>query len=84
MLECARCGGSGKIKKFKHVEGGVCFDCNGTGRNKVPQGQILITFLSGNREVLAERLFSGSASKKEVMAYGREVGAISMKMVKSG
>lgn len=30
---CSRCGGSGGIPRYQHVEGGVCFACNGTGRS---------------------------------------------------
>lgn len=28
---CSRCGGSGYLPQYKHVEGGVCFKCNGEG-----------------------------------------------------
>ena len=28
---CPRCGGFGIINAFKHIEGGVCFECGGTG-----------------------------------------------------
>ena len=30
---CTRCGGTG-LMPFKHVKGGTCFKCNGTGSNK--------------------------------------------------
>ena len=30
--ECPKCGGSGRIKAFGHIEGGVCFACKGKGR----------------------------------------------------
>ena len=29
---CPKCGGRGIIHAFKHVEGGVCYLCKGTGR----------------------------------------------------
>lgn len=29
---CERCGGSGKLREYSHVESGVCFKCGGTGR----------------------------------------------------
>jgi len=32
--KCNRCGGTGYIPKFKHVEGGVCFKCMGNLVNK--------------------------------------------------
>lgn len=31
---CYRCGGLGKIQIFSHVLGGVCFACQGTGKQK--------------------------------------------------
>lgn len=32
MVFCPRCGGSGMITSFKHVKGGECFKCHGSGR----------------------------------------------------
>jgi hypothetical protein len=29
---CPRCNGSKIIDKYKHVEGGICFECSGSGR----------------------------------------------------
>lgn len=29
---CPRCGGSGYIPMYRHIEGGVCFLCRGNGR----------------------------------------------------
>lgn len=29
---CPRCDGHGWFRQFKHVDGGRCFRCNGTGR----------------------------------------------------
>ena len=28
---CSRCGGSGYLPRYNHVEGGRCFKCNGEG-----------------------------------------------------
>jgi DnaJ-class molecular chaperone len=28
---CTRCGGSGLVSQFRHVKGGSCFKCKGTG-----------------------------------------------------
>lgn len=28
---CPRCGGGGYFPQYKHVDGGRCFRCNGTG-----------------------------------------------------
>jgi hypothetical protein len=29
MIPCSRCGGSGWINHYRHVEGGICFKCEG-------------------------------------------------------
>ena len=31
---CWKCDGKGYIREYGHVEGGVCFNCNGTGKAK--------------------------------------------------
>lgn len=41
-IECLKCCGSGKLPNFRHIEGGVCFRCGGTGRETVkrrPEGK---------------------------------------------
>lgn len=30
---CSKCSGLGSLKEYGHVEGGLCFKCNGTGNN---------------------------------------------------
>ena len=30
---CSRCGGTGYLPEYNHVEGGVCFACGGSGRS---------------------------------------------------
>ena len=32
--DCPRCGGTGYMPQYNHVEGGVCFRCRGTGFSK--------------------------------------------------
>ncbi|NEI66538.1 hypothetical protein [Rhizobium leguminosarum] len=29
-IKCTRCNGTGRVRKYKHIEGGKCFACNGT------------------------------------------------------
>lgn len=37
LFTCPKCGGSGHISQFNHVEAGVCFQCRGTGKvDKLP------------------------------------------------
>ncbi len=31
-FECFKCGGSGQIGAFRHIENGVCFTCGGSGK----------------------------------------------------
>ena len=36
--ECSKCDGTGDIRAFSHIAGGVCFTCKGTGRLNVRAG----------------------------------------------
>jgi len=44
MVRCDRCGGRGHIPVYNHVQGGVCFQCWGSGvmtlRQPIPQPNI--------------------------------------------
>ena len=33
---CPKCGGSGYLPEYKHVEHGKCFRCDGTGHIDIP------------------------------------------------
>jgi len=35
LLRCGKCSGTGELPHFKHIKGGLCFDCNGRGKNQV-------------------------------------------------
>lgn len=39
MVPCTRCNGSGYIKAYSHVMGGVCFKCGGSGKQAAPRGR---------------------------------------------
>ena len=32
MMTCGKCNGKGHLKTYTHIAGGVCFECNGSGR----------------------------------------------------
>ncbi|NMA54307.1 MAG: hypothetical protein GX952_00065 [Firmicutes bacterium] len=32
-MACVRCGGTGYLAQYAHVQGGVCFRCGGSGRD---------------------------------------------------
>jgi hypothetical protein len=34
---CSKCYGKGNIKAFGHVQGGICFNCKGTGKVNAPR-----------------------------------------------
>lgn len=34
VMDCNRCGGTGYLREFRHVQGGVCFKCGGRGSTK--------------------------------------------------
>lgn len=38
---CDRCGGQGYLKAFKHVSGGECFECGGSGTKDTHMGEVL-------------------------------------------
>ncbi|MDG1158122.1 MAG: hypothetical protein P8N19_01430 [Flavobacteriales bacterium] len=31
---CSRCGGSGHLPQYNHIQGGACFKCNGCGNDE--------------------------------------------------
>lgn len=34
-VKCSRCGGTGYIGVYRHIEGGICFDCKGSGVRRI-------------------------------------------------
>lgn len=34
-VKCSKCSGTGYIGVYRHIEGGICFDCNGSGIRRV-------------------------------------------------
>lgn len=45
-MTCLRCGGSGRVR-FKHIDGGVCYGCKGTGRAVLRQAKYVAPRRSG-------------------------------------
>lgn len=37
--QCTRCVGTGKVGNYAHVKNGVCFKCNGTGKQVVMKNE---------------------------------------------
>lgn len=35
---CRRCRGTGRLPRFSHVDGGLCFHCQGAGVVEAPEG----------------------------------------------
>lgn len=36
-VECNRCGGKGIMEEYRHLNGGTCFKCNGTGTQEITE-----------------------------------------------
>ena len=51
--KCPKCGGTGSIYYYAHVEGGVCFLCGGSG---VHPTQVIVRRAEYQRELDAKRL----------------------------
>lgn len=51
--KCPKCGGTGNIYYYAHVEGGVCFLCGGSG---VHPTQVIVRRAEYQRELDAKRL----------------------------
>lgn len=66
FIRCDRCGGPGRIDHFRHVEGGICFKCNGH------QG-----FTKAARLYTAEQLaqLNATAEKRAAKKHAKHVEA---------
>lgn len=69
-MACTRCGGTGTILKYLHVENGICFQCQGTGVDSKN------TAFWEKREVYREKNVGGTkvilATQKDL--HGRFIG----------
>jgi hypothetical protein len=81
-MDCVRCGGSGKIKKFSHVNNGNCFECNGKGYT-LADNERLIEFLDENKKVISKVFCTSETSAKSIKEKAIQVGAKSMRMKKN-
>lgn len=36
-MECGKCGGTGKVDKFRGIANGICFQCGGSGKIAVKE-----------------------------------------------
>ena len=52
---CPRCGGSGEIPSFRHVENGVCFRCRGSGVD--PNAMEALNEAEARRDVRKDAMF---------------------------
>ena len=74
---CSRCGGSGYIDKYKHIAGGECFECNGSGIGYRPMSdkpakprKVTCHYLEDNDRGYAWK-FSQSGDKMQIDSYKR-------------
>lgn len=78
---CSKCNGRGYIDYYKHVEGGVCFDCNGTGIYEGTEKVYTDEYLAKKAEMAEKRESKRRAEwtlEKELakMGYGPEIGLV--------
>lgn len=87
-IRCDKCHGTGYLACFKHVEAGVCFQCNGTGINHTCYKEYTEAYaakLAARADAKkareeakeAERRASWSVEKELVeMGYGKQIGLV--------
>ena len=78
---CAKCNGRGYIDHYKHVEAGVCFDCNGSGIYEGTEKVYTDEYLAKKAEMAEKREQKRRAEwtpEKELakMGYGPEIGIV--------
>lgn len=78
---CSKCNGRGYIDYYKHVEAGVCFDCNGTGIYEGTEKEYTDEYLAkkaGMAEKREEKRRAEWTPEKELakMGYGPEIGLV--------
>ena len=57
IYDCSRCGGSGKVGRHMNVLNGVCFKCNGSGKQvSKPAAKSILWSVSGVSPVTGERV----------------------------
>jgi DnaJ-class molecular chaperone len=73
MVRCDRCGGRGHIPAYNHVQGGVCFQCWGSGvmtlRQPIPQRNIqhnILDDMKSRQDLELEAKYD--AERKKILA----------------
>ena len=72
--KCCRCLGTGDIKAFSHILGGVCFRCWGTGSDP-SNGQELEAWLAAARKEFRQLRASGKENTtmaRQLVVQGRK------------
>jgi hypothetical protein len=57
-ITCKRCKGSGSLRHMAHVEGGVCFGCNGCGKVRTMEAS-LAAAIQGRAGAMEEAIIFG-------------------------
>lgn len=67
---CKRCGGTGFISYYAHVQGGVCFECGGSGKGSE---QILVRTEDYAKKLMDKRLerYRKNASKRNAILFSK-------------
>lgn len=61
---CPRCSGHGKIEKYNHVEAGICFECNESGKKLVDDNTTDIV-----KEIREQRKSSNEVEKEFISLW---------------
>ena len=73
-LGCGRCGGSGYIHAYQHIDGGRCFECGGTGAGETVT-QRTLNRRAKDRERRAVKAAEKAAAKAAEIAASRDAYA---------
>lgn len=66
---CLKCGGSGYIHCYGHIQGGICFECGGSGTNTYTEKKMLPEY---EAKLIARRAARAEKKKQEMMAKADE------------
>lgn len=66
VIHCHRCGGRGYIEGYRHIGGGICFECNGHG------GRALVSLAEEQRKAHARVLARARSEKKRAAEQAKK------------
>ena len=74
---CRRCGGKGELSHFRHVMGGVCFRCWGSGFDpKFDQAESLVRWLERARKEYRNLVAALRASAESQRGIQKQINVL--------